>query len=150
MGLKELREACGLSRKELAERSGVNLRSLQDYEQGHKCIASMKGETLYRLSISLGCRMEDILNPGRLNAGIDRKIYSEKYKIYGQWEQAENGHNLLFMYQGEIVRIFTSARFDEKTSPWLDALAVLKIEDYVEEKQFEQFFQEKGEAGHEF
>ena len=35
-------------------------------------------------------------------------------------------------------------------SPWLDALAVLKIEDYVEEKQFEQFFQEKGEAGHEF
>lgn len=36
MGLKELREERGFSRRKLAERSGVNLRSIQDYEQGHK------------------------------------------------------------------------------------------------------------------
>ena len=36
MGIKKLREERGLSRREPAERSGVNLRSIQDYEQGHK------------------------------------------------------------------------------------------------------------------
>lgn len=35
-GLKELREERGFSRRKLAERSGVNLRSIQDYKQGHK------------------------------------------------------------------------------------------------------------------
>ena len=45
MGLKELREERGFSRRKLAERSGVNLRSIQDYEQGHKKITKP-----YRLS----------------------------------------------------------------------------------------------------
>lgn len=36
MGLKELREERGFSRRKLAERSGVNLRSIQDYKQGYK------------------------------------------------------------------------------------------------------------------
>ena len=36
MGLKELIEERGFSRRKLAERSGVNLRSIQDYKQGHK------------------------------------------------------------------------------------------------------------------
>ena len=59
--LKEIRELKGLSRKEVSEISGINFRSLQDYEQGHKNIASAKGETLYRLSLTLGCTMEELI-----------------------------------------------------------------------------------------
>ena len=61
MGLRELREERKISRKELAERSGVNLRSIQDYEQGHKKLTSAKSETVYRLSLSLGCRVDELL-----------------------------------------------------------------------------------------
>lgn len=67
MDLMQIRKARGFSRKELAERSGINLRSLQDYEQGHKNISSAKGETLYRLSLALGCRMEELLDENLLN-----------------------------------------------------------------------------------
>lgn len=59
--IKQLREYRGLSRKEVAEQSGINLRSLQDYEQGHKEIASAKADTLYRLSLVLDCSMETLL-----------------------------------------------------------------------------------------
>lgn len=61
MSLKSLRLQCGLNQTELAAISGVNLRSLQDYEQGHKSLYSAKGDTILRLSRALGCRMEDIL-----------------------------------------------------------------------------------------
>lgn len=77
------------------------------------------------------------------NGNTDEQIYSDKYQIYGQWEEADGGHNLVFHYQDETVRIFTSAEFNDKTARWLDALAVIKIEDYVEQKQFEEFFSGK-------
>ena len=59
--LSQLRKSAGLSQSELARRSGVGLRSIQMYEQGHKNINHASGETLYRLSLALNCSMEDIL-----------------------------------------------------------------------------------------
>jgi len=64
MRLKEMREQAGLTQAELARQSGVNLRSLQDYEQGHKALCSAKGETLLRLSLCLDRSIEDILLEG--------------------------------------------------------------------------------------
>ena len=61
--LKKLREASGLSRREVSEICGINLRSLQDYEQEHKDITRANGELLYKLSLALGCTVEDILKP---------------------------------------------------------------------------------------
>lgn len=63
MGLKELREQKGFSRRQLSELTGLNFRSIQDYEQGHKQVTSMKGDSLYRLSLALDCTIEDILEP---------------------------------------------------------------------------------------
>ena len=59
--LAELRERGGLSQSALAEKAGVGLRSIQMYEQGNKDINRANGETLYRLSLALGCQMEDLL-----------------------------------------------------------------------------------------
>ena len=61
--LKQLREAAGLTRREVSEQSGINLRSLQDYEQGHKNIVRANGEILFKLSLVLGCTVEDLLTP---------------------------------------------------------------------------------------
>jgi len=61
MKLKQMREQAGLTQSELSLLSGVNLRSLQDYEQGHKSLNSAKGDTLLRLSHILGYSIEDIL-----------------------------------------------------------------------------------------
>lgn len=59
--LKEYRTKSGMSQSQLAEASGVNVRMIQYYEQGVKDINKASGETLYKLSRALGCKMEDLL-----------------------------------------------------------------------------------------
>ena len=61
MGLREIRKSRNITQKELAKRSGVNFRSLQDYEQGHKKLSSASGDIIMRLSTVLGCTAEDLL-----------------------------------------------------------------------------------------
>ena len=62
--LKRIRESRGLSQSELSERSGVNIRNIQMYEQGANDIDKAQGNILYKLSRVLGCSIEDILeNP---------------------------------------------------------------------------------------
>ncbi|HCS67422.1 MAG TPA: hypothetical protein DIW34_04265 [Oribacterium sp.] len=62
MNLKTLRELKGISRKELADRSGISFRSIQDYEQEHKELRSAKAETILRLAEILDCSMEDLIS----------------------------------------------------------------------------------------
>lgn len=166
MDLKFLREKSGLTRKELAERSGISLRSLQDYEQGHKNVASMKGESLLKLSVALGCTVEEILSDyvfpelieieesdkRRIDESLkkrlsDSKIYCEKYNIYGKWIPRDGYIELVFMYQGEFVRMETNAEVTEKIIPWLGSFAVMKIEDYVEQKQVDDIFEKVSRGG---
>ena len=59
--LKRIREARGLSQSELAKLSGVSLRSIQMYEQRGNDIDKAQGQTLYKLSVVLGCQIEDLL-----------------------------------------------------------------------------------------
>lgn len=62
--LRQIRENSGLSQNELAATSGVNVRSIRAYEQRKLDIDSAQVQTLYKLSLALGCRMEDLLeNP---------------------------------------------------------------------------------------
>ena len=60
--LKEYRAKAGLSQSQLGESSGVNVRMIQYYEQGVKDINKASGETLYKLSQALGCKMEDLMD----------------------------------------------------------------------------------------
>ena len=59
--LKRIRTVYGCSQRELAEMSGVSLRSIQMYEQRNKDINKAQSESLYRLAKALGCKMEDLL-----------------------------------------------------------------------------------------
>lgn len=59
--LKRIREAVGLSRSELAEKTGVKLTAIRDYEQNHKPINKASAISIYKLSVVLDCKMEDLL-----------------------------------------------------------------------------------------
>ncbi len=62
--LKRLRESRGMSQSELAKASGVKLRSIQLYEQRANDIDKAQAQTLYKLSVVIGCNIEDLLeNP---------------------------------------------------------------------------------------
>lgn len=61
MVLKELRNEAGLSQSQLSEKSGVNLRMIQKYENQDRDIRKASGETLQKLATTLGCQMEDLM-----------------------------------------------------------------------------------------
>lgn len=59
--LKRIRTAYGFTQAELAERSGVSLRSIQMYEQRNKNINKANADKIYCLAKILGCTMEDLI-----------------------------------------------------------------------------------------
>ena len=61
--LREHRDNCGLSQAELAAESGVPLRQIQLFEQGHRDINKTAAITLHKLAKAMYCSMEDLLEP---------------------------------------------------------------------------------------
>lgn len=59
--LKMIRTLSGMSQADLAERSGVPKRTIQQYEQRQKEINKAQSGTLLRLSRALNCEMEELL-----------------------------------------------------------------------------------------
>lgn len=59
--IQRQRKRCGYSQRELAERAGVNIRTLQQYELGTKSINKASVQTISALANVLGCRVEDLL-----------------------------------------------------------------------------------------
>lgn len=60
--LKELRTLCGMTQKELAEKSGVNIRQIQKYESGEYSLNNMTAKTADAISHALGCSIDDLVN----------------------------------------------------------------------------------------
>lgn len=59
--LKRIRTASGMTQLELSTKSGVSLRTLQDYEQGRKPINGAAALTVYRIAQELSVTVEDLL-----------------------------------------------------------------------------------------
>ena len=64
--LKEYRLKKNMTQLELAERSGVSQRMIQNYEQGTNDINKAQGLTLQALAQVLNCSMEDLLELGKI------------------------------------------------------------------------------------
>ena len=58
--LQFYRKLCGLSQKQLADTSGITLRSIQMYEQRNKNINKARFETVLQLARALSCRPESL------------------------------------------------------------------------------------------
>ena len=66
--LKELRMAVGLSQSQLAEKAGLNVRTLQYHEQGYKNINNARIDILIKYCLALGCKISDLIDePEYLN-----------------------------------------------------------------------------------
>lgn len=61
--LHTVRVRAGLSQSELSRHSGVALRSIQMYEQRRKDLGKAAVSTVLALARTLGCRIEDLLEP---------------------------------------------------------------------------------------
>lgn len=72
--LQTRRKQAGLTQSALSEKAQVNLRTLQQYEMRGKDVNKAAGETLRRLSQTLHCRMEDLLEYNELPCFPDFKI----------------------------------------------------------------------------
>lgn len=59
--LKNIRDNAGLSQSQLSERSGVNVRMIQHYEQGVKDINKAQAITLFKLAQALDTNMENLI-----------------------------------------------------------------------------------------
>lgn len=59
--LKKARQEKGMTQKELAELTGISLRTLQHYEQGSKDLNQAAAITVYRLAEVLGVMIEELL-----------------------------------------------------------------------------------------
>ena len=59
--LRKITQDADITQRELSERSGVPLRAVQDYSQGHKPINSAAAITVYKLARALGVTVEDLL-----------------------------------------------------------------------------------------
>ena len=64
--LKEKRQALGLSQSQLAEKSGVNVRVLQHYEQGSKNFDHARIDTILKICIALNCNLEDVIEDEKI------------------------------------------------------------------------------------
>lgn len=75
--LKELRALCGMTQRELAERSGINVRRIQKYESGEYALNNMTAKTADAISHALGCSIDDLVN---MNTSIFTSEMTEAIK----------------------------------------------------------------------
>lgn len=59
--LKRLRVSKGFTQQDIAELSGINIKSIASYEQDPVKINKASVETVYSLADSLGCDISDII-----------------------------------------------------------------------------------------
>ena len=58
---KRLRAYAGLSQKELAEKTGIPLRTIQQYEQGQKDLSHACADSVLTLARALYCEVSDLI-----------------------------------------------------------------------------------------
>ncbi len=145
MGLKEIRKVRNMTQKELAVQSGVNFRTLQDYEQGHKSLLSANGDVLLRLSTALGCTTEDLLLPEQMEGAALHKhnqispdliqaqhLYCETYHTAGRWICKDGKLSTFFYYEGLPYYLPFKAYFCNELLPNLREAAALQMETKID------------------
>jgi len=61
MKLKEKRVEAGFSQSQLAEKTGLNVRTIQHYEQGSKIFDHARIDTILKICVALNCKLEDVI-----------------------------------------------------------------------------------------
>ena len=59
--MKRLRKALGITQRELAEKTGINLRQIQKYESGEYDTGNMTLKNAVAFAEALGCDAKDLV-----------------------------------------------------------------------------------------
>ena len=133
-----------MTQKDLARMAGINFRSLQDYEQGHKKLSSAGGDILLRLSTVLGCSetellLEEIHGSEFLSGNTvsaeeirSRHFQCQKYETCGRWICDGRQIAILFFFDGQQYLLPFRAVFTPEYLPVLEDAAVLLMEAKIE------------------
>lgn len=151
MGLKEIRKSRNMSQRELSDMCGINFRSLQDYEQGHKKLMSANGDILLRLTTVLGCSISELLLADHVSGSsihsanqVDiatiqsQQFYCEKYNVAGRWICGNNSIVTMFYFDGKQYSLPFSAVFTPTMLPCLAEAAALQIEEKIDDILFRE------------
>jgi transcriptional regulator with XRE-family HTH domain len=76
--LKRIRTASNITQAQLAMKSGVNLRMIQDYEQGQKPLNKAAAETVHKLAVALNTTVEQLLEEDGTMTRAEKKELLEK------------------------------------------------------------------------
>lgn len=71
--LKHYRKLAGLTQRELAEKSDISLRLIQDYEQGHKKLQTAYAITVLKLANILNCTVSDLIEIDKTPQNVQAK-----------------------------------------------------------------------------
>ena len=104
--LKELRNLCAMTQKELSERSGINIRLIQKYESGEYSLNNMTAKTAYAISHALGCSIDDLVN---MNTSI---FTSEMTEAIKSGEMTLSDASKMGKYK-KVVRLSKIGRFGD-------------------------------------
>ena len=74
--LKEIRESRGMSQQDLADKSGINKRMIQAYEQGYRSVNGAKLTTLVTLCVALKCHLSEIVDDAQLVKDLKAMEYA--------------------------------------------------------------------------
>ena len=71
-GLKQNREKANMSQTELANKTGISLRTIQSYEQGQKNLNGAKLVTLLKFCNALDCTLDSIITDEATLAELEK------------------------------------------------------------------------------
>lgn len=114
--LKKIRERAGLSQSQLAEKSGVSVRSLQSYEQGDRNIESCK--KLSAICEALSCKAWELI---KLPAEISEAV--EELEDYNDREYSLSNLKTLYDFLLEY-RIITGSGEDTSLIDMAEQFAI--------------------------
>lgn len=151
MGLKEIRKCRHMSQRQLAVMCGINYRSLQDYEQGHKNLSSANGDILLRLTTVLGCTIAELLMADHVQGSSlhaanqvdaatiqNQRFFCEKHNVAGRWVCGNGCVATMFYYNGTQYTLPFRAVFTPVMLPCLAEAAALQIEEAIDDILFQE------------
>jgi len=137
MLLKTIREKRNISRKQLADNTGLSVRTIQDYEQGHKDLYHAGYDSIEKICAYLGCTSENIFSTAPEDAVLQTikniSFYSPEYNVFGCWHQSWDKSTINFLYKNKIRSIEFKGHVSKENLPCMQGIAIMMMEDYIDD-----------------
>lgn len=82
MDLKEYREQCGFTQRDLAMHAGVGLKTIQEIERKKRSVGSLRVITAVKLARVLGITVEQLT--GKVFEGEEKLVFENDFVWFGK------------------------------------------------------------------